>query len=86
MKKLEMREMLIVRCDVCGSECTGSYVSFNIGTPNEQHACAGWNEALQQRCEDKLRKNMAECARGVSASDGQTFSHTDADPQQGASK
>jgi hypothetical protein len=66
MKKIELREMLVVRCDVCGKEC-GSYVTFNTGRSDEKHACADWNEALGARCEEKMRKDLAKAARGPSA-------------------
>lgn len=54
MQKLEQREILVTYCDVCGSECEGSFTTLFAGTPNEKHACHGWIEEEETRCDLKL--------------------------------
>lgn len=58
MKKKELREMIIIYCDVCGKECEGGYSTFNDGTPEEKHACHVWNEAEQTRCDLKMQATL----------------------------
>lgn len=58
MKKTEKREVVVVYCDVCGAEIVGNMTVFGQGTENEKHACHGWIEEEETRCDLKLKEQL----------------------------
>lgn len=67
MRKTELREVVVTYCDVCGQEITGNYTVFHSGQPNEAHACHGWNEAGECRCDDALEQRLLAARRAQPA-------------------
>lgn len=56
MNKTEQRDVVVTYCDVCGAEIVGNMTVFNQGTADKKHACHGWIEAEETRCDLKLKE------------------------------
>lgn len=54
MMKKEIREVLVVYCDLCGMEAKGGHKTFDFGTPEEKHGCNNWNPDINQPCSKKM--------------------------------
>ena len=59
MKKKETRVVTVYYCDICGDEITGTKTTVNnLGEP-DKHACHGWIEGEQTRCDLKLKAEQS---------------------------
>lgn len=58
MRTTEMRLVQVLYCDCCGAEIVGNMTVFNQGQPDEKHACHGWIEDEQTRCDLKLAESL----------------------------
>lgn len=62
MKRTELKPVVIYTCDVCGVDITGSWRTFGLDQPDEQHACSG-RASCGGYCSDILAQRRAIAAR-----------------------
>lgn len=58
MRTTESRTVEVFYCDCCGAEIVGNMTVLNQGQPDEKHACHGWIEEEQTRCDLKLQQSL----------------------------
>ena len=63
MKRTEQREVVVMYCDVCGEEIVGAMTVYDEGTADEKHACHGWIERDETRCDLKLGQMLQTAER-----------------------
>lgn len=64
MKRLEMRQVMVVYCDSCGDECGNQYTSWlNASTNQGTHACDKLDaEGLNRVCVQEIEHRHLEQA------------------------